>query len=52
VKITGEWRKVHNKELNDLYSFPNILRMFRHVEDMRKEQEAQRLSYKNLKERD
>ena len=21
----GEWRKLHNKELNDLYSSPNIV---------------------------
>ena len=24
-KVTGEWRKLHNKELNDLYSSPNIV---------------------------
>ena len=23
--MTGEWRKLHNKELNDLYSSPNII---------------------------
>jgi hypothetical protein len=24
---TGEWRKLHNEELNDLYSSPNIFRV-------------------------
>jgi hypothetical protein len=26
-EVTGEWRKLHNKELNDLYSSPNIVRV-------------------------
>jgi len=25
-EVIGEWRKLHNKELNDLYSSPNIIR--------------------------
>ena len=26
-EITEEWRKLHNEELNDLYSSPNIVRV-------------------------
>jgi hypothetical protein len=25
--VTGEWRKLHNEELDDLYSSPNIVRV-------------------------
>ena len=26
-EVTGEWRKLHNEELNDIYSLPNIVRV-------------------------
>ena len=26
-EVTGEWRKLHNDELIDLYSIPNIVRV-------------------------
>jgi len=26
-ELTGEWRKLHNEELNDLYSSPNFVRL-------------------------
>jgi hypothetical protein len=26
-EVTGEWRKLHNKELRDLYSSPSIIRI-------------------------
>jgi hypothetical protein len=28
-EVTGEWRKLHNKELHDLYSSPSIIRIFK-----------------------
>jgi len=28
-EVTGEWRKLHNVELNDLYSSPNIVRVIK-----------------------
>ena len=26
-EVTEEWRKLHNEELSDLYSLPNIVRV-------------------------
>jgi hypothetical protein len=28
-KVTGEWRKLHNEELNGLYSLPSFVRVIK-----------------------
>jgi hypothetical protein len=50
-KVTGEWRKLHNKELHDLYSSPSIIRIIKsrrmrlagHVARMGEKRNAYRL---------
>jgi hypothetical protein len=28
-EVTEEWRRLHNEELNDMYSSPNIIRVIK-----------------------
>jgi hypothetical protein len=50
-EVTGEWRKLHNEELRDLYSSPSIIRISKlrrmrwagHVARMREKRNAYRL---------
>jgi len=50
-EVTGEWRTVHNEELNDLYCSPNIVRVIKsrrmkwagHVARMRKRRGVHRV---------
>jgi hypothetical protein len=28
-EVTGDWRKLHNEQLHNLYSSPNIIRMIK-----------------------
>ena len=58
--VTGEWRKLHNEELNDLYSSPNIFRMVKsrrmrwagHVARMTERRGYTGFWWGSLKERD
>jgi hypothetical protein len=59
-EVTGEWRKLHNEELNVLYSAPNVVRVIKsrimrwegHVARMGIEAGYTRFWWGNLKERE
>jgi len=33
-EVTGEWRKLHNEEISDLYCSPNNVRLIKSRKDM------------------
>ena len=56
--VTGEWRKLHNKELHDMYRSPNMVRVIKstmrwagHVSRMGKGRGVYRVSVVNRRER-
>jgi hypothetical protein len=59
-EATGEWRKLHNEALNDLYSSPNIIRVIKsrrmrwagHVAHMGEKRGAYRIWWGDLREGD
>jgi hypothetical protein len=50
--VTGEWKKLHNEELPDLYSSPNIVRVIKYRRMKGRGQVHTGFRWRNLKERD
>jgi hypothetical protein len=59
-EVTGEWRKLHNEELHNLYSSPHIIKQIKswrmmcvvHVALMVEERKVSKVWWETLKERD
>ena len=59
-EVTGEWRKLHNEELSDLYCLPNIVRVIKsrrmrwvgHIARMGRGELYKGFWWGNLRERD
>jgi hypothetical protein len=59
-EVTGEWRKLHNEELSDLYCLPNIVRAIKsrimrwagHIARMGRGEVYTGFWWGNLRERD
>jgi hypothetical protein len=49
---TGEWRRLHNEELHNLYCSPNIIRMVKSRRMRWVRRGAYRVLWGNLRERD
>jgi hypothetical protein len=60
IEVTGGWRKLHNKQLHNLYSSPNVIRMIKsrrmrwagHVTRMEHKWNAYKILVESHKERD
>jgi hypothetical protein len=59
-EVTGDWRKLHNKELHDLYSSPSIIRIIKsrrmrwagHVARIGEKRNAYKILWESQRERD
>jgi hypothetical protein len=59
-EVTGEWRKLHNEKLHDVYCLPNVVRVIQsrrmrltgHVERMGRREGYTGCWWGNLRERD
>jgi hypothetical protein len=58
-EVTGEWRRIHNEEINELYCSPNIwvvklskMRWMGHIAHMVREEAHTGFWWENLRQRD